>query len=140
MEASATGAEINGERVLELFKPGRAAFDSALDWFVDLRCRGRNLPEDPESIRGWFLEQGPTIQTHLERIAEELRAGMDSDWPLTRGVTIAKGVEAKFVCSAVRRLTGRDIGKILLNLGKAWPRLIASLPSCVAETAACHQT
>ena len=104
--------------------------------FVDLRCRGRNLPGDPESIRDWLLEQGPSIQKHLERIADELRAGMDSDWPLTRAVTLAKGVEAKLVCSAVRRLTGRDIGKILLDLKKAWPRLIPSLPACVAETAA----
>jgi hypothetical protein len=101
-----TGVELNGERVLEGFKPGRRSRDSALEWFVDARCRGRHLPDTPETIRHWLLEKSAGIQGHLERMASELRAGMDTDWPLTSVIPKgSNGVEIKIVCSAVRRLS-----------------------------------
>jgi len=132
-----TGVELDGERVLEQFKPGRGAPDSALEWFVDVRCRGQRLPDDSEAVRRWLLGQSAEIQAHLERMANELRTGMDPDWPLTSEMdSTANGVAIKIVCSAVRRLSGRDIGQVLLQLKRSWGRLIASLPACPAEMAA----
>ena len=39
-----TGVDFDDERVLERFEPGDLARDSALEWFVDIRCRGETLP------------------------------------------------------------------------------------------------
>jgi hypothetical protein len=132
-----TGVELDGERVLEQFKPGRGAPDSALEWFVDVRCRGRHIPNDPEAVRRWLLDRGAGIQAHLEQMAADLQAGMDADWPLTSELPgTSNAVTIKIVCSAVRRLTGRDIGQVLLQLKRSWGRLIASLPAVPAEMAA----
>jgi hypothetical protein len=132
-----TGVELNGERVLEEFKPGRRPLDSALDWFVDVRCRGRRLPDEPEAIRKWLLERSDDIQGHLAEMASELRAGMDRDWPLASIIPgVPNGVEVKIVCSAIRRLTARDIGQLLLVLKRSWRPLIASLHAAQSEMAA----
>jgi len=132
-----TGVEFNGDRVLELFKTGRMRMDSALEWFVDLRCRGQNLPADPDEIRRWLIDHSHEIGARLESLADELRVGMDPAWPLTANVpSTPKGISITIVCSAVRRLTGREIGKILLDLKKKWPRLIALLPAVGMERAA----
>jgi len=130
-----TGVESNGERVMESFKPGRIPPDSALKWFVDVRCRGRRLPSDPEAIRHWLLEHGDEIQRCLEMMAGELKTGIDPGWPFARK-TASNGVTIEIVCSAVRRLASREIGKVLLDLKNAWRKLIASLPAFHAEIAA----
>lgn len=125
-----TGVELDGERVLETYAPGRQPPDSALEWFVDVRCRGRRLPDSEEEVRRWLLEQSPAIEAQLKLMAEELATGMDPEWPIIKEVPVsAKGVSIKIVCSAVHRLAGRDIGKILHKLLRSWPQLVASLPS-----------
>lgn len=132
-----TGVEINGQRVLERFTPGRGAPDSALEWFVDVRCRGRHIPEDPEAVRRWLLDRSGEIQEQLEGLANNLRAGMDPDWPLTSDVSgVRDGVAAQIVCSTIRRLTGRDIGQVLIQLKRSWRRLVSSLPVLRTEMAA----
>jgi len=103
----------------------------------DVRCRGQRLPDDPEAVRGWLLDHSAEIQVHLERMANELRAGMDPDWPFTSELAgKSGGVAIKIVCSTVRRLTGRDIGQVLRQLESAWPHLLVSLPAFRAEMAA----
>lgn len=132
-----TGVELDGERILEQFKPGRGAPDSALEWFVDVRCRGQRFPGEPDAVRRWLLDQSGEIEAHLERMANDLRAGMDTDWPLTSELAdTSNGVAIKIVCSTVRRLTGRDIGQVLLELKRSWRRLVASLQALPAEMAA----
>ena len=132
-----TDIELQGDRLLEIFKPGRGEPDSALDWFVDVRSRGRNLPSDPEAVRELLLRWGDQIGIHLEQMATDLHAGIDPDWPFTSDVFIsAAGVTTEIVCSAVRRLSGREIGRVLLKLKRDWPRLIESLRAFPAQQAA----
>ena len=83
-----TGIDTNDERVLERFEPGNAAQDSALLWFVDVRCSGESLPAEPELIRRWFLDRTGTIQAGLRSLAVELSAGMDRDWPLKKEIRL----------------------------------------------------
>ena len=132
-----TGVDFNGERVLEQFMSGRIPPDSALEWFVDVRCQGRRLPDDPDEIRHGLLEHGGEIQSHLEKMAARLRTGIDPEWPFTsEEVSTGDDVEIKIVCSAILRRTGRDISRVLLELKQAWPRLIGALPALQAEQVA----
>ena len=132
-----TGVEVNGERVLEQLKGGRMPPDSALEWFVDLRCAGRNLPANAEGARRWLLEHGAAVQSQLAKLAGEISLGIDQGWPVCNRINLkTPGTTAEVVCSAVRRLSGRQIAKVLLNLSKAWPGLVANLPAFQAEAAA----
>ena len=122
-----SGVDFNDERVLENFQPGTEPEDSALLWFIDVRCSAENLPSEPESIRRWFLDRSDVIQSALNQLAGELPAGMDSGWPIHRGIPTEDGVKMTVFCSAVRRLTGREISQVLSDLKNAWPDLIKHL-------------
>lgn len=132
-----TGIEFNDERVLELYEPGNLPEESALDWFVDVRCSGRNLPAEPEAIQNWFLARSDIIQTALRQFSQELIAGIDSDWPMRWTIVPTRnGVRMAIYCSATRRLTGREISEILSDLAKNWPKVIRSLPPRVHSVSA----
>jgi hypothetical protein len=122
-----TGIEINGETVLGRFEKGKKPEDSALLWFVDVRCSGRNLPEDPEAARKWLLEK-PAIQNALEKIADELRAGIDFSEPISRKVPNAgHGITIYIFCSAVVRLQALDMANALAETSSHWVEFITSL-------------
>ena len=46
-----TGVEVNDESVLGRFEEGDKETDSALDWYVDIRCSVSKLGNDPEDAR-----------------------------------------------------------------------------------------
>ena len=122
-----SGIDFNDERVLESYEAGDQPQDSALLWFVDVRCAAENLPQEPESIRRWFLDRSEIIQSALDQMAEELGAGIDSGWPVKKDILTTDGVRMAMYCSAIRRLTGRQISKVLSDLRNAWPNLIGHL-------------
>lgn len=124
-----TGVDFNDERVLERYEPGDLPRDSALTWFVDIRCTGEALPSDPEAIREWFLNQSGPIQTALRQLAKDCSAGIDKDWPLKRQIPTSDGVTMAIYCSAMRRLSGREIAFVLGELEAKWPVLVRDLPS-----------
>jgi hypothetical protein len=123
-----TGIDFNDERVLERFEPGDAPSDSALLWFVDVRCSGENLPSEPDAIRCWFFDRSEIICAALREMAQNLLAGIDPGWPMRHPI-IDDGVRMAIYCSATRRLTGREISEILSDLAKTWPDVIRSLAS-----------
>ena len=122
-----SGVDFNEERVLESYEAGDQPQDSALLWFVDVRCAAENLPQEPESIRRWFLDRSDIIQNALDQLAEELRAGIDSGWPVKKDIVMTDGVRMAIYCSAIRRLTGRQISEVLAGLRGAWLNLIGRL-------------
>jgi hypothetical protein len=122
-----SGIDFNDERILESFQPGTQPEDSALLWFIDIRCSAENLPSDPEPIRRWFLDRSDLIQSALQQLAGDLPAGIDSGWPIRRIISTEDGVNMAVYCSAIKRLTGREISQVLSNLRNAWPELIAHL-------------
>jgi hypothetical protein len=122
-----SGIDLNDERVLESYELGTQPEDSTLLWFIDVRCAGENLPRDSELIRHWFLERSETIQAALSELADELRVGVDSGWPLKKDISPKDGVRMAVYCSAIRRLTGREISQVLSDLKSAWPNLIKHL-------------
>ena len=122
-----SGIDFNDERVLESFVPGTQPEDSTLLWFIDVRCSGENLPHEPESIRNWLLNRSEAIQSALNELAEELRAGIDNGWPLKKDILTQDGIGMALYCSAIRRLTGRQISQVLSDLKTTWPDLITHL-------------
>lgn len=124
-----TGVELNDERVLENFQEGHLPRNSALNWFVDIRCKGEDLPSEPEKIREWLLARQEAIQSALVELANELRVGIDNDWPLVKPVPSTDRTAMAIYCSAIRRLSGREISEVLSNLAAQWPDLIQNLAS-----------
>jgi hypothetical protein len=122
-----SGIDYNNERVLETYEAGKSPQDSALLWFIDVRCSAKKLPSEPESIRRWFLDRSGLIQPALHQLADDLRAGIDHDWPIKRPIPTKDRVEMAIFCSAVRRLIGRDISGVLFKLEKSWPNLVGRL-------------
>jgi hypothetical protein len=124
-----TGVEFDGERLLENFEEGEFPPDSALLWFVDIVCVGTNLPADPEGVRRWLLDRADVIRPGLRKMEEEIRAGIDSDWPVRHEIGNIDSTKITIQCSASRRIEGREIAGILRDIEKAWSKLINGLAS-----------
>lgn len=123
-----TGVEIDGETLLERFERGNKTENSALLWFVDIRCSGGNLPTEAETARSWLLEKASTIQMGLRTLADELRTGIDFSAPISRKISNAgKGVTIQISCSAIRRLEARDIASVLEEISSRWTLLLNRL-------------
>jgi hypothetical protein len=122
-----TGIEFNDEPVWEIFEPGNLPQESALLWFVDVRCSGENLPNEPELIRSWLLQRSHVIQSGLQQLAKDLVAGIDPDWPIRRPVVTEGDVRITIYCSAMRRLSGTEISDVLADVAKSWPDTVRNL-------------
>jgi hypothetical protein len=123
-----TGVEIDGESVLEQFERGNKAEDSALVWFVDIRCSGANLPKETEAAREWLLEKASIIEQGVRQLANELAVGIDFCAPISRTIpNVADGVTVEIWCSAIRRIQGREIAKALDEIGSHWREFLKQL-------------
>jgi len=87
------------------------------------------LPSEPDTARKWFLERGEIVRTGLRQLAEELRAGIDSDWPGKKEIPNSDGVSMAIYYSAMRRFSGRDISGVLFDLAENWPRILQEMGS-----------
>jgi hypothetical protein len=123
-----TGVEIDGETVLERFERGNKAEDSALLWFVDIRCSGSSLPAEAEAARAWLLKMAPIIQNGVRAVAVELRAGIDFSAPISRKIpNVGKGITVEICCSAIRRLQALDMAKALDEISAHWKAFLQKL-------------
>ena len=123
-----TGVEIDGESVLERFERGNETEDSALVWFVDIRCSGANLPNGAEAAREWLLEKAPIIQAGVRDVANELEAGIDFCAPISRTIpNVAEGVTVEIWCSAIRRVQAREIAKALDEISSRWTEFLKKI-------------
>ncbi len=126
-----TGVELGDERILERFEPGcLKEDDSKLLWWIDVRCSQKSWPSEPEEVRDWLLNNAQNIENGLKALATELRAGIDVDWPVKHVDNRHTGAKIEILCSAMRRVDGREIETELLKLAKHWRTIIAGLPSC----------
>jgi len=131
-----TGISIDTDTVLHCYDNGGDDSDPALVWFVDVRCEGRRLPDEPALAREWFLSHAQPIKVGLRACAEELRAGIDiGSWPIERPISGPRAVRTRVVCSAVRRLEALDIARILQDVADHWEERIKALREAILETA-----
>jgi hypothetical protein len=124
-----TGVSIDGPTELERFESGSSDEDPALLWFIDVRSSGRRLPGDAEGARQWFLSNAAWIKAGLSDFADEISAGIDADvFPLKRPIAGAPtGARSYIVCSAIRRIDGLKLAKVVRGLQRNWETWVDEL-------------
>jgi hypothetical protein len=125
-----TGIDVDGQSVLQYFQPERSDFDPALLWYIDIVCEGENLPEEPDSIREWFLTHAAYFTGLLESICQrDLHAGFDSELrPFQREFSGGpEGAGVRVVVSAVRRLVARQVAERLQEVAINWKEILSRL-------------
>jgi hypothetical protein len=118
-----TGVEWEGMPLARHFDPPAGDRDPALLWFVDLRCSGPGIPNDPDAAFDWLGEQTSMIREGFRRFGEKLLVGADhDDDPLewTDFGATPVGVALKLVCSATRRVDARDMSGVINDIGFHW--------------------
>jgi hypothetical protein len=125
-----TGIELDGTTLLHHFQQGHEEHDPALLWFLDLRCEGASLPDEPEAVREWFLKNEAFFVSRLREIADvDLRAGFDAEvMPFEKEVASAPdNARVVVAVSAAGRLVARQIAKDLRNVASDWAMLLSRL-------------
>lgn len=123
------GIDVNGSTVLTHFEEGSRHRDPALLWYVDVRCEGPRIPNDPEAARDWLVRHGPRIVAFLRKVAGEVPAGIDpTDWPFLRKAKVQpSGAQVTIACSAVRRAEAQEISRVLNEIADHWDDWVVGL-------------
>jgi hypothetical protein len=129
-----TGIELDGETILGIFDEGPPdeqdnPMGSALLWYVDVRCRGEDLPDDAEAARGWLIEHAETILSGLYSLSENLAVGLDDGGPIVWRdfPQSAQGVYLEVVCSSIRRIGGLEISAVLKDIADHFVDIVQQL-------------
>lgn len=123
-----SGIDVDGTTVLERFEQGSRSYDPALVWYVDVRCTGVPIRDEPDAVRAWFIEHASLITTALQDLAGRI-VGVDEEvqpsrWVLRRS---PKGVRIAIVACAARRRDGRAMPRQLSFIAANWERLVDEL-------------
>ena len=88
---------------------------SALLWYTEIRCRGENLPTEPEEARSWLISRADVFGPTLIKLAKQVKVGWDADFPISCKdfPTLDRGFEAEFVCSAIRKLSNPALSEVI---------------------------
>lgn len=132
-----SGVELDDELLLQKYIPGAEERDSALLWYVDVRCtvEGSAVTANAGSARMFFERIGEPVEQALQDCAEELAVGLDSEvWPLRKAIkNLPAGIRGEVVCSAMRRVADGELSQLLRELASNW---IANLNELREEPAA----
>jgi len=125
-----TGIELDEDTVFEHFEEGGPEPDPTLLWYVDLRCQGPGLPDDPRKAREWLIDHSDVICDGFSRCASEFEAGRDVDsypllWSEFSGVPA--GVEMTIACATNRRTWGISLPLLLKDIELNWRERILQL-------------
>jgi hypothetical protein len=135
-----TGVELDDDRVADWFDPGPDENDRVLLWYVDLRCEGSGVPDEPELVLDWLLEHGPIIRDGFLRCADHLRNGFDPDIYTVRWTDfrdLPPEVAMLIASSAIRRVDALEIGSHVLEIATSWDGIIAKLKAAQAVAEPC---
>ena len=130
-QAVRTGVEVNDELVLGRFTPGNEENDSALVWYIDVRCVTMDvIPADASSARAFLVGISEPVKAAFSSFAEELNVGLDADnWPVRRPIRkLPDGIKAEVVCSAMKRVTDGELSEALREMAKQWVENLNELP------------
>ena len=126
-----TGIDLNSFEYWHRFQPGSDEDDPSLEWYVEVRVEGEGLPTEADEARDWFRRHTALLQEALRVVAERLEVGLDGEgdgWPLLWSLpNPPAGTAVVIAVSALRRITTRQIGQILLETADQMDALIANL-------------
>ena len=129
-----TGILLNGVTIYGMFEEGSSDFvndplGSGIVWFVDVRCKGDRIPDDPEDARRWLMDAEPQISRALAELSERLPLGQDpSDWPFRWIVTGSpEGTTIEIVWSCTRSTVAREISEAFEEIRSHWIRRLEQL-------------
>ena len=111
-----TGVDSFDTPLLEMFE-NEAPYDEAdpvLAWYIEVRCKGRELPKTVEGACAWLLKHQDMIRTGLMALADELSVGLDVEsYPyFWRKFSLQpKDGQLTLVCSAHLRSNGIGLGR-----------------------------
>jgi hypothetical protein len=114
--------EVDGYRCFEDYTPGTEEEDNALLWYIDVDAEGPALPTHPdEAVRSWFLDHSAFIQDQLERLADRLTLGFDTDalgWPAIQTSPLPGKETGQLLIrvSCMRRVEAREMNRYLRDL------------------------
>ncbi len=127
-----TGIELDNRPIAEHFDEEgmESERDPALLWFVDVRCEGAGIPDDPDAAEDWLIDRSGTIREGLRRFADRLRVGADTDiycltWNEFDG--LPADVHMMIACSAIRRIDARMMSSILNEIADKWDEIIQEI-------------
>ena len=102
---------------------------SSVLWYLDLRCQGEEILYDPEGGRRWFLALEPSIREGLHRLADDIGFGPDDEAPIrwSESRDLPQGVKVELVMSAIRRVTGEEMRRIIRETGDNFGAYVSQL-------------
>lgn len=118
-----TGLEWNDQTLAERFDDGPGERDPVLLWYVDVKCEGPGIPEDPDLAEQWFVDHSEILRNSLGSYAEQLGPGIDMGmhsltWNLAPETS--ENVQVTIACSAADRITARELPSIMKDLAVQW--------------------
>jgi hypothetical protein len=125
-----TGIELDEDMIFERYQESGADVDPTLLWYVDLRCTGPGLPEDPQDSKQWLLDHEEIIREGFSRCASDFEAGRDVElYPIlwSKFSEIPEDVEMMIVCATNRRIWALSIPKLLQDIADHWREQIEHL-------------
>lgn len=125
-----TGIELDEDTIFERFEKGGREADPTLLWYVELRCKGRGLPAEPQEARRWLLDHEKLIVEGFSRCAAEFEAGRDIElYPLiwSKFHDTPKNTEMAIACATKNRPWALSIPRILGDIGSHWRERIEQL-------------
>jgi hypothetical protein len=129
-----TGIELDGETILGIFDEGPPdeqdnPMGSALLWYVDVRCRGEDLPKGAEAARGWLLQHAESILSGLYSLSENLVAGLDDYGPIVwrEFPGAPQGVTVEVVSSWIHGIRGLEISAVFKDIADHFVEIVQQL-------------
>lgn len=129
-----TGIEIDGQAVWHQFSTGKGEVDPTLEWWVDVRCEGKNVPTDPDAAREWLMDESNHIADFVAQASKDIDPqGFDVGLNPFRREYKQPGVRVAVLASAARRITSKKMGRVLTEIAKKWNDYLNELqhPSAV---------
>lgn len=121
-----TGLSIDGNTQWETFRPGKQIEDPSLLWYVDVRCRGANLPATPPEARRWLLRHAESIKSALNDVPRKVQFD-DQLQPFEKHIQIDGGVDVGVFISAVRGASSEVVAKQVRLVRQNWESLLEQL-------------
>lgn len=124
-----TGVDIDGVSAFHRFEAGGDDVDNALLWYLDVRCKGDELPLDSHGAIDWLRSNTATIQRLLESAVRDLEVGMDRELrPFRRTEEVGPPLATIGVyISCVQRMEAGEIAGEVQRIRDQWESILNSL-------------